>query len=279
MKTTTLLALSLAAALPLSAQTTAPKPTVHVATVHAKPSFSGCITVPPVSPKIPALPPDAPCVKSLYTLTAVPTTKLDYVSPLVNPAIKESLEPAGGTFSLLYVDTKVGTGDAIKPKQWLTVHYTGYLVDGTKFDSSLDRNEPISFPYGQGRVIPGWDTGFEGMHIGGKRRLYIPYELAYGEKGRPPVIPAKAELIFDMELISQSDEQPKPAPKPAPPAPPTPPAEAKPAAATPPPASATPPPTAGGAAPSPSSMPGMKTPPADTKPATPPPPPADKPKQ
>jgi peptidylprolyl isomerase len=264
MKTTSLLTLSLAAALPLSAQTTPAKPAVHVTTVHAKPSYSGCITVPPVSPKIPALPADAPCVKSLYTLTAVPTTKLDYVSPLVNPLIKESLEPVGGTYSLLYTDTKIGTGDAIKPKQWLTVHYTGYLVDGTKFDSSLDRNEPISFPYGQGRVIPGWDTGFEGMHIGGKRRLYIPYELAYGEKGRPPVIPAKAELIFDMELISQSDEQPKPAPKPAPPTPPTPPAEAKPAAATPPPPP--PPPPADAAKPA--------------APATPPPPPpADKPKQ
>jgi peptidylprolyl isomerase len=271
MKTTSLLTLSLAAALPLSAQTTTPKPAVHVGTAvvhHTAPSFSGCITVPPVSPKIPALPADAPCVKSLYTLTAVPTTKLDYVSPLVNPAIKESLEPVAGTYSLLYVDTKVGTGDAIKPKQWLTVHYTGYLVDGTKFDSSLDRGEPISFPYGQGRVIPGWDTGFEGMKIGGKRRLYIPYELAYGEKGRPPVIPAKAELIFDMELISQSDEQPKPAPKPAPPTPPTPPpaapADAKPAAATPP-----PPPPPADAKPA--------TPPA--APATPPPAPADKPKQ
>jgi peptidylprolyl isomerase len=262
MKTTSLLTLSLAAALPLSAQTTA-KPTVHVGTtaVHHTSSFSGCITPPEVSPKIPALPAGAPCVKSLYTLTAVPTMRLDYVSPLVNPLIKESLEPVSGTYSLLYVDTKVGTGDAIKPKQWLTVHYTGYLADGTKFDSSLDRGEPISFPYGQGRVIPGWDTGFEGMKIGGKRRLYIPYELAYGEKGRPPVIPAKSELIFDMELISQSDEQPKPAPKPAPPTPPTPPAEAKPAAATPP-----PPPPADAAKPA--------------APATPPPPPpADKPKQ
>jgi len=268
MKTKSLLTLSLAAALPLSAQTTAPKPAVHVGTAvvhHTAPSYSGCITVPPVSPKIPALPSDAPCVKSLYTLTAVPTTKLDYVSPLVNPLIKESLEPVSGTYSLLYVDTKVGTGDAIKPKQWLTVHYTGYLVDGTKFDSSLDRGEPISFPYGQGRVIPGWDTGFEGMKIGGKRRLYIPYELAYGEKGRPPVIPAKAELIFDMELISQSDEQPKPAPKPAPPTPPTPPpAAAKPADAKP----ATPPPPADAK---------PATPPA--APATPPPAPADKPKQ
>jgi peptidylprolyl isomerase len=111
------------------------------------------------------------------------------------------------------------------------VHYTGYLAaDGTKFDSSLDRGEPISFPYGQHRVIQGWDTGFEGMHIGGKRRLFIPYQLAYGETGKPPVIPAKSTLVFDVELIGQSDEQPKPpAPKPAP-APTTPPPAAAPAA-------------------------------------------------
>jgi peptidylprolyl isomerase len=233
---TTLLALSLATALPLSAQTPAPKPVVHTP-VHHTAIGGGCITIPKISEKIPALPAASPCVKALYTLTRVPDVKLDYVSPLISPAVREGLAPISSTFSLLYVDTKIGTGDAIKPHQWLTVHYTGYLADGSKFDSSLDRNEPISFPYGQGRVIPGWDTGFEGMHIGGKRRLYIPFELAYGEKGRPPVIPAKAELIFDMELVSQSDEQPKPK---APPAPPTP-------------------------------------PPAPAKPATPPPPPADKP--
>jgi peptidylprolyl isomerase len=223
---TTLFALSLATALPLSAQTTpASKPVVH--TVHHTAIGGGCITTPALSDKIPALPSSSPCVKALYTLTRVPEVKLDYVSPLISPAVREGLAPASGTFSLLYVDTKAGTGEAIKPHQWLTVHYTGYLPDGSKFDSSLDRNEPISFPYGQGRVIPGWDTGFEGMHIGGKRRLYIPYELAYGEKGRPPVIPAKSELIFDMELISQSDEQPKPKTPPTPPTPP--PAQAKPA--------------------------------------------------
>jgi peptidylprolyl isomerase len=224
---TTLLALSLATALPLSAQTTpAAKPVVHTA-VHHTAIGGGCVTTPTVSEKVPALPAGSPCVKELYKLTRMPEVKLDYVSPLISPAVREGLAPAAGTFSLLYVDTKVGTGELIKPHQWLTVHYTGYLADGSKFDSSLDRNEPISFPYGQGRVIPGWDTGFEGMHIGGKRRLYIPYELAYGEKGRPPVIPAKAELIFDMELISQSEEQPKPKAPPAPPTPP--PAPAKPA--------------------------------------------------
>ena len=84
---------------------------------------------------------------------------------------------------------------------YYTVNYTGYLVDGTKFDSS-EGKEPITFPYGAHRVIQGWDTGFEGMHVGGKRRLFVPYQLAYGEAGRPPVIPAKAELVFDVELVS-----------------------------------------------------------------------------
>jgi peptidylprolyl isomerase len=116
------------------------------------------------------------------------------------------------------VDTKIGTGELAQPRKWYTVHYTGYLTDGTKFDSSVDRGEPITFPYGAHRVIPGWDTGFEGMHVGGKRRLFIPYELAYGESGRPPVIPPKAELIFDVELISQSDTPPEPKTPPATPA-------------------------------------------------------------
>jgi peptidylprolyl isomerase len=102
------------------------------------------------------------------------------------------------------------------PRKFYTVHYTGWLTDGTKFDSSVDRGTPITFPYGARQVIPGWDTGFEGMHVGGKRRLYIPYQLAYGEPGRPPVIPAKADLIFDIELVDMSDTPPQPKPEPKP---------------------------------------------------------------
>ena len=90
--------------------------------------------------------------------------------------------------------------------QVYTVHYTGWLAsDGTKFDSSVDRGTPFEFMQGARRVITGWDEGFEGMHVGGKRRLFIPYQLAYGELGRPPVIPAKADLIFDIELLDQRD--------------------------------------------------------------------------
>jgi peptidylprolyl isomerase len=116
------------------------------------------------------------------------------------------------------VDTQVGTGEPAKARQYYTVRYTGWLTDGTKFDSSNDHPgaEPIVFPYGAHRVIPGWDTGFEGMHVGGKRRLYVPYQLAYGESGRSPVIPPKADLIFDVELVSQSDTPPQEKPQPAP---------------------------------------------------------------
>jgi len=90
------------------------------------------------------------------------------------------------------------------------VHYTGWLTNGTKFDSSRDTmpngrpRPPLSFPQGFRRVIAGWDLGFEDMHVGGRRRLFIPYQLAYGETGRPP-IPPKAELIFDVELLAVAD--------------------------------------------------------------------------
>ena len=124
-------------------------------------------------------------------------------------------------YALRYIDTQIGTGELAKQQQYYTVRYTGWLTDGTKFDSSDDHPgaAPIVFPYGARRVIAGWDTGFEGMRVGGKRRLFVPYQLAYGETGRPPVIPAKADLIFDVELVAQSDTPPQEKPAPAPPQP------------------------------------------------------------
>ncbi len=101
-------------------------------------------------------------------------------------------------------EVEVGTGEAAKPGQEYTVHYTGWLVDGKKFDSSRDRNTPLKFVQGRRRVIGGWEAGFEGMKVGGKRRLFIPYQMAYGEAGRGP-IPPKAELIFDVELLGVKD--------------------------------------------------------------------------
>jgi peptidylprolyl isomerase len=114
-------------------------------------------------------------------------------------------------YALRFIDIKPGDGPVAEPNQFYTVHYTGWLAsDGTKFDASVDRGEPITFFQGAHRVIPGWDTGFSGMRVGGKRRLFIPYQLAYGEQGRPPVIPPKSDLIFDMELISVSATPPAP---------------------------------------------------------------------
>jgi peptidylprolyl isomerase len=139
-------------------------------------------------------------------------------------------------FALRYQEILIGSGVVAEPYKMYKVRYTGWLAaDGKKFDSSYDHpsapvldkegkpvmgedgkpkmeaGQPISFPAGMGRVIPGWDQGFEGMKVGGKRRLFIPYELAYGERGRPgpdaahPVIPAKADLIFDVELVDTTD--------------------------------------------------------------------------
>lgn len=98
-------------------------------------------------------------------------------------------------------DIEVGTGDEAVTGKSITVHYTGTLTDGTKFDSSVDRNEPFTFNLGAGQVIQGWDQGFAGMKVGGKRKLTIPASLGYGEAGSPPVIPANATLIFEVELL------------------------------------------------------------------------------
>ncbi|HET6170602.1 MAG TPA: FKBP-type peptidyl-prolyl cis-trans isomerase [Terracidiphilus sp.] len=151
------------------------------------------------------------------------------------PAVHSVIKTA---FSLRYQEIKIGTGAEAEPDKLYKVHYTGWLAaDGRKFDSSYDHPrppvldkdgkpvmgddgkpklgepQPIAFPQGFGRVIPGFDQGFHGMKIGGKRRLFIPWQLAYGARGRPgpdaahPGIPPKSDLIFDVELMSVSDIQ------------------------------------------------------------------------
>lgn len=102
---------------------------------------------------------------------------------------------------LKYVDLKEGTGAEAKSGQQVEVHYTGWLKDGKKFDSSKDRNETFKFALGKGMVIKGWDEGVQGMKVGGKRKLIIPSELGYGKRGAGGVIPPDAELTFEVELI------------------------------------------------------------------------------
>ena len=102
---------------------------------------------------------------------------------------------------LKYEDIVVGTGATPQAGQNVTVHYTGTLEDGTKFDSSLDHGQPFTFPIGVGRVIKGWDEGVMTMKVGGKRKLVIPPQLGYGARGYPPVSPPNATLVFDVELL------------------------------------------------------------------------------
>ncbi|WP_263408665.1 FKBP-type peptidyl-prolyl cis-trans isomerase [Terriglobus tenax] len=148
--------------------------------------------------------------------------------PAAAPAVAPDFNPAGAPpisgapqtlYALTYIDIKIGDGPLAEPRKFYTVHYTGWLPDGTKFDSSVDRNQPFTFPYGARRVIAGWDTGFEGMHVGGKRRILVPWQLGYGAAGSGP-IPPKSPLIFDIELLAQSDTLPQPPAEPAPSTPP-----------------------------------------------------------
>ena len=124
-------------------------------------------------------------------------------------------EPEKGTFTpsqappeapaptkLEITDDLVGNGREAKAGDSVKVHYTGTLMSGKKFDSSRDRGDPFEFKLGAGQVIKGWDQGVAGMKVGGKRKLVIPYDLAYGEAGHPPDIPAKSALKFDVELIA-----------------------------------------------------------------------------
>lgn len=102
---------------------------------------------------------------------------------------------------LKFDDTKLGGGSVASTGQTVSVHYTGWLENGTKFDSSKDRNEPFEFKLGAGQVIRGWDEGVAGMKVGGIRRLTIPPQLGYGDRGAGGVIPPKATLIFEVELL------------------------------------------------------------------------------
>ena len=216
---------------------------------------------------------------SLLALSAVGTAVAQTTAPAApvhahhaataSSTLPKNIPPTHGViktaYSLRFVDTKTGTGELATTPKFYTVNYTGWLAaDGKKFDASADHGGPATFPVGAHRIIPGWDTGFAGMRVGGKRRLFIPWQLAYGETGHPPAIPAKADLIFDVELVSISDKPPTP---PRPPAAPAgqPGAGSAPGAATPPPASGTTPPSG-------STPPAGTPPPTSTQPSATPPP-------
>jgi len=153
--------------------------------------------------------------KPISTFRLPPLGK-DVPNQPLNPVAASSETPAFAKFDPLkvvttesgvkYEDLKVGTGPVAKSGDELEMHYTGWQTDGTKFDSSHNRGNPIQFRVDRSDLIKGWHIGAKGMAVGGKRKILIPSELAYGSAGRPPVIPHDADLIFELELVKITPE-------------------------------------------------------------------------
>jgi peptidylprolyl isomerase len=164
--------------------------TTTSATVTATPTSTATETATPTSTVTTTAIPT-----STVTTTAIPTPTVTTTPPAGDKKLVTT--PSG----LKYTELKVGTGATPKKGQSVIVHYVGTLENGTKFDSSRDRNEPFGFVLGAGKVIKGWDEGLSTMKVGGRRQLIIPAQLGYGEQGAGSVIPPNATLIFDVELL------------------------------------------------------------------------------
>jgi FKBP-type peptidyl-prolyl cis-trans isomerase FkpA len=152
----------------------------------------------------------AGCSQSEAPKPAVTTTNPSAADAVSPPPIAATPQPAAAAAApqpgaivteLKIEDTKVGTGDEAVTGKSVTVHYTGWLTDGTKFDSSKDRGQPFTFQLGGGQVIKGWDQGVVGMKVGGVRKLTIPASMGYGDRGAGGVIPPGATLVFEVELL------------------------------------------------------------------------------
>jgi len=147
-------------------------------------------------------------VALLSALGVLGCTSAQSTSMTAMPDVQGEIHAQSG---IRFIELAQGSGTPVAQRKCLYVHYTGWLSNGKMFDSSHEPStagtpgEPVVVPLGTGAVMRGWEVGFQGMSVGGRRRLFIPYDLAYGEKGNPPVIPARSSLIFDVELMAVAD--------------------------------------------------------------------------